>query len=51
MTLTSDITAFCRFSPVFYELGMKAVKDRLWEETLDELEFANARGILKSTST
>lgn len=30
-----------------YEPEGKVVIDRLWEETLDELEFAGVKGVLK----
>ncbi|CZR52829.1 related to short-chain dehydrogenase/reductase family protein, putative [Phialocephala subalpina] len=35
------------FAKMVYEPEGKGVIDRLWEETLDELEFAGVKGILK----
>ncbi|KAL9598457.1 MAG: hypothetical protein Q9219_004493 [cf. Caloplaca sp. 3 TL-2023] len=37
------------FAPMLYTVEGKRSIDRLWEETLDELEFAGVRGILKLT--
>ncbi|KPM35976.1 hypothetical protein AK830_g10601 [Neonectria ditissima] len=43
----------CKIHPlatITYKPEMKAVSDQLWEETLDEFRFADARGILESVS-
>ena len=37
-----------RFPPLLYTDEGKGVMQRLWEETLDELQFADAGGIIKS---
>lgn len=37
-----------RFATYLYQAEGKVVTDRLWEETLTELEFADVRTILKS---
>ncbi|OQE36093.1 hypothetical protein PENCOP_c012G06882 [Penicillium coprophilum] len=36
------------FHPMMYEPNGKQVMERLWEETMEELEFSNARGIIDS---
>ncbi|KAK7423134.1 hypothetical protein QQX98_001210 [Neonectria punicea] len=43
----------CKIHPlatITYKAETKAVADQLWEETLDEFRFADARGILRSVS-
>jgi hypothetical protein len=37
-----------RFSTMMYSPGGKQVTERLWSETLNELEFAGERDILAS---
>lgn len=35
-----------RFVPIMYTIEGKKIVEKLWEETMQELSFANVQGIL-----
>jgi hypothetical protein len=37
----------CRWPVTMYSEHARRITDKLWEETLDELSFANVRSVLK----
>ena len=37
-----------RYPAIAYTKNGEAIKERLWNETMEELKFANASGILAS---
>ena len=43
----TDVVRFDSFNPMMYTPEGKAITDRLWDETIAELEFAGVRDILQ----
>lgn len=51
IVLTRLHPRYCRFAPFVYTDDAKQVLDVLWEETLDEFAFVNAREIVNNMQT
>lgn len=41
------VTDFCRYPSLYYTAEGRKLTDRLWEETVDELQAAGAAGVLE----